>query len=93
MTSSLIAVNHRSVSLTVAEIWPNDIFRGQFDLDLISQGHSQIWQMIQSDIISYCSQSQSYKSVSLTVTEIWPIENFEGQFDLGLISQGHHKTW
>ncbi len=28
-----------SVSLTVAEIWQIENFQGQFDLDLISQGH------------------------------------------------------
>ena len=39
MTLSLIDINHKSVSLTVAELWPIEIFRGQFDLDLLSQGH------------------------------------------------------
>ncbi len=39
MTSSVIAINHKSVSLTVAELWPIEIFQGQFDNDLISQGH------------------------------------------------------
>ena len=46
MTSSLIVVNHRSVSLMVAEIWPIEIFRGQFDLDLISQGHSKSYKSV-----------------------------------------------
>ncbi len=31
--------NHRSVSLTITEIWQIEFFQGQFDLDLISQGH------------------------------------------------------
>ena len=39
MISSLIAINHKSVSLTVIEIWPIENFEGQFDLDLILQGH------------------------------------------------------
>ena len=38
MTSPL-AVNHKFVSLTVAEIWPIEIFQGQFHLVLTSQGH------------------------------------------------------
>ncbi len=31
--------NHKSVSLTVVEIWLIEIFQGQIDLDLISQDH------------------------------------------------------
>ena len=38
MTSAVSDINHKSVSLIVAEIWPTKIFQGQFDLDLISQG-------------------------------------------------------
>ncbi len=41
MTSSLNVINHKSVSLTVAELWPVEIFLGQFDLDPISQGHQK----------------------------------------------------
>ncbi len=39
MTSSLIGINHKSVSLTVTEIWLIQIFQGKFDLDLLFQGH------------------------------------------------------
>ena len=39
MTSSITVVNHKSVSLMIAEIWQTENFQGQFDLDLISQGH------------------------------------------------------
>ena len=88
MTSSLIDINHESVSLTVAEIWPIEIFWGQFDLDLISQGHhkSYKWCIMPPSVIAI-----NHMSVSLTVFDTWLVENFEGQFDLDLISQGHHK--
>ena len=36
-----IDFNHKPASLTVTEIWQIDRFQGQFDLDLISQGHQK----------------------------------------------------
>ncbi len=39
MTSSLTVINNKSVSLMVTGIWPIEILEGQFDLDLLSQGH------------------------------------------------------
>ena len=61
----------KSLSLAVSVIWPTEQFQGQFDLDLIYQGH-QKWQVIHNDIISFNCQSQ----VCIFVfTEIWPIDS------------------
>ena len=46
MTSSIDIFNHKSVSLMAAEIWQIEIFQGQFDLDLLSQGHPKFNQFI-----------------------------------------------
>ncbi len=39
LTSSLIVINDKSVSFKVTEKWQIEIFPGEFDLDLIFQGH------------------------------------------------------
>ena len=42
MTSSIYVVNHKSISLIVAEIWQIDFFQDQFDLDQLFQGQPEI---------------------------------------------------
>ncbi len=103
MTSSLIVINHKSVSfngywamaicclsqvsiLTLSEVGLIENFECQFDHDLISQGHHKHvkWCTVTLSVIAI-----NHRSAPLMVTKILPIEKFEGQFDLDLISQGH----
>ena len=59
MTSSLTVSNHKSVSQTITEICQIENFQGQFDLDLISEGHPKHGMYyIHNDIISISSQPQ-----------------------------------
>ncbi len=66
VTSSLIVINHKAVSITVTEIWPVENFQGQFDVDLVSQGHHKY--------AKWCTMTSSlsdinYKSVFLMVAD------------------------
>ena len=53
-----LVINHKSVSLMVTEIWLIEIFEGQFDLDLISQGHHKYGEYLEGqfdlDLLSQC---------------------------------------
>ena len=89
MTPSLTVINHKSVSLMVAEIWQMEVFQNH--LDLLSQGHQKYGKL---STMTPSITVFNYKPVSLIGTEIWKIEKFQGQFgqfDHDLISQGHLK--
>ncbi len=81
MTYCLIAINYKSVSVMVAEIWL--WVKRQFYLDLI-------FEVMHTDISSLIVSNN--KSVSLAVILKWLIEKIEDQFDLNLISYGH-QMW
>ncbi len=62
VVSSLIVIDHKSVSLMVTEIWPIENFEGWFDHDLISQGHHKYgkWCSVTSSLIVISHKSVFY---------------------------------
>ena len=84
-----VMTKHKSVSLTVTEVWTIKNFHSQFDFDLISEGHHKKYD-------EYCKITiylitVNHRSVFLAVTQVWSIINFKCWFDLDLIFQGHNK--
>ena len=73
--------NHKTVSLMVTEISQIQIFEGQFDLDLISQGHPKFSHFIVTtypfDLSGLCCDSICcFGGVLLTRSGGWTIHSF-----------------